>query len=54
MVLRDRKIENFGDIFLAAWSRGLLICVSSTSFEKSSIGWLTERVSDIGEKLDFL
>ena len=57
MALRDRNIENFGDISLAARSRGLLICVSSTSFEKSSIGWpqqpLTERVSDISEKLDF-
>ena len=48
MALRDRNIENFGDISLAAWSRGLLICVSSTSFQKSSIGWpqqpLTEKV----------
>ena len=43
-----RKIENFDDISLAAWSRGLPICVSSTSFQKSSIGWpqqpLTEKV----------
>ena len=57
MALRGRKIENFDDISLAAWSRGLLICVSSTSFQKSSIGWPqqppTERVSDISEKLDF-
>ena len=57
MAQRDRNIENFSDISLPARSRGLLICVSSTSFEKSSIGWpqqpLTERVSDISEKLDF-
>ena len=57
MALRGRKIENFDDISLAAWSQGLLICVSSTSFQKSSIGWPqqppTERVSDISEKLDF-
>ena len=57
MALRGRKIENFDDISLAAWSRGLPICVSSTSFQKSSIGWPqqppTERVSDISEKLDF-
>jgi hypothetical protein len=50
MALRDRNIENFGDISLAAWSRGLLICVSSTSFQKISISWpqqpLTDRVSN--------
>ena len=53
-----RNIENFDDISLAVWTRRLPICVSSTSFQKSSIGWLhqppTERVSDISEKLDFL
>ena len=48
MALRGRKIENFDDISLAAWSRGLPIYVSSTIFQKSSIGWpqqpLTEKV----------
>ena len=39
MALRGTKIENFDDISLAAWSRGLPICVSSSSFQKSSIGW---------------
>ena len=57
MALRGTKIENFDDISLAAWSRGLPICVSSTRFQKSSIGWLqqppTEMVSYISEKLDF-
>ena len=59
MALRARKIENFDDISLAAWawSQGLPICVSSISFQKSSIGWpqqpLTVRVSDIRKKLDF-
>ena len=57
MALSGRKIENFDDISLSAWSRGLPICVSSTSFQKNDIGWpqqpLTERVSDISEKLDF-
>ena len=57
MALRDRNIENFGDISLAAWSRGLLICVSLNSFQKISIGWpqqpLTEKVPDISEKVDF-
>ena len=51
MALRGRKIENFDDISLTAWSQGVLICVSSTSFQKSSIGWPqqppTEKVSDI-------
>ena len=57
MALRGRKIEHFDDISLAAWSPGLPICVSSTSFQKSSIVWPqqppTERISDIREKLDF-
>ena len=57
MVLRGRNVENFDDVSLAAWSRGLPICVSSTTFQKSSIGWPqqppTERVSDVREKLDF-
>ena len=39
MALRGRKIENFDDISPAAWSQGLLICVLSPSFQKSSIGW---------------
>ena len=48
MALRGRKIENFDDKSLAALSRGLPICGSSTSFQKSTIGWpqepLTEKV----------
>ena len=57
MALGSRKIENFDDISLAAWSRGLPIFVSSTSFQKNDIGWPQqppiERVSDIIEKFDF-
>jgi hypothetical protein len=57
MALRGRKNENCDDISLAAWSLGLPICVSSTSFQKSSIGWPqqppTEILSDVSEKLDF-
>ena len=57
MALRGRKIENFDDISLAAGSRGLPICVSSTNFQTSSIGWPqqppTESVSDTSEKGDF-
>ena len=57
MALRGRKIAIFDDISLAAWSRGLPICVSSSSFQTSSIGWPqqppTEWVSDISKKLDF-
>ena len=48
MALRGRKIENFDDISVAAWSQGLFIFVSSTSFQKSSICWpqqpLTEKL----------
>ena len=57
MALRGKKIENFDNISLAAQSRRLPICVSLTSFQKSSIGWPqqppTEKVSDVSEKLDF-
>ena len=33
------RIENFDNISLVARSQGLIICVSSTSFQKSSISW---------------
>ena len=45
MALRGRKIENFDDISLAAWSQGLLICVSSISFWKK-LHWLASTASD--------
>ena len=57
MALRGRKIKNFDDISLATWSGGLSICVSSSSFQKSCIGWPqqppTEMVSDISKTMDF-
>ena len=57
MALRGRKIENFDDISLTAWSGVLPICVSLSSFQKSSIGWPqqppTKWISDISKKLDF-
>jgi hypothetical protein len=57
MALKGRKIDNFADISLTAWSQGLPICVSSTSFQKSCIGWPqqppTEMVSDISKTMDF-
>ena len=39
MALGGTQIENFDDISLPAWSLELPICVSSTSFQKISIGW---------------
>ena len=55
--LRGRRINNFIELWCLVASGGLEICVSSTSFQKNDIGWpqqpLTERVSDISEKLDF-
>ena len=39
MALRGRKIDSFDDISLTAWSQGLPIYVSSTSFQRCSIGW---------------
>ena len=54
MALGGRKIENFDEISLTAWSQGLH---GLPVFKKSSIRWPqqppTERVSDISEKLDF-
>ena len=55
--LRGRSIDNFIELWCLVASRGLEICISSTSFKKNDNGWpqqpLTERVSDISEKLDF-
>ena len=48
MALRGRKVENFDNISLAAWSRVLPICVSSSSFQKSSIGWPQQPPTKIG------
>ena len=57
MALRGRRINNFAELWCLVASRGVEICVSSTSFQKNDIGWpqqpLTERVSDISKKLDF-
>ena len=43
-----RRIDNFDNISLVACLQRLLICVSSTSFQKNSIHWpqqpLTEKV----------
>ena len=54
MALRGRKIENFDDISLAAWSRGLLICVSSTSFQKSSISWPQQPLTEMILKFNMI
>jgi hypothetical protein len=57
LALTDRQIEIFYFISLVAYSGVYDILVLSTSFQKSNIGWPqqppTERVSAIGEKLDF-
>ena len=37
--LRGRKINNFIELWFLVASRGLGICVSSTSFQKNYIGW---------------
>ena len=55
--LRSRRINNFNKLWGVVGLGGFEICVLSTSFQKSKIGWpqqpATERVSDISEKLDF-
>ena len=57
MALRDRRTNISFDLWCLVASGGLDICVSSTSFQKSNIGWpqqpLTERASNSNEKLDF-
>ena len=58
MALRGGRIENFDELWCLVASGGLEFCVSSTSFQKSNMGWpqqpLTEKVPDISEKRDFL
>jgi hypothetical protein len=39
MALRGRRINNFIKLWCLVASRGLEICVSSTSFQKNDIGW---------------
>ena len=46
MALRGRNIENFDYTSLAAWSWGLPICVSPTTFQKSSIGWPQQPLAE--------
>ena len=51
LFLTGRRINNFSELCCLVASGGLYILVSSTSFEKSNIGWpqqpLTEKTSDI-------
>ena len=55
--LSGRKIHNFIKLWWLVGSRCFNIWVSSTSFQKSNIGWHqqppTERVSNISKKIDF-
>ena len=39
MALRGSRIKNFDDLWCLRASGGLEFCVSSTSFQKSNIGW---------------
>ena len=51
MALMVSKIENFDELWCLVASGGYDFCVSTTSFQKSNIGWpqqpLTEKTSDI-------
>ena len=57
MALRGRRSNNFVELWCLVASGGVDIWVSSTSFQKSNIGWPQqppkERVPDISKKLDF-
>ena len=39
MALRGSRIKNFDELWCVGASGGLEFCVSSTSFQKSNIGW---------------
>ena len=39
MALRDSRIENFDELWCLEALGGYDFCVSSTSFQKSNIGW---------------
>ena len=54
MALRGRKIENFDDISVTAWSRGLPICVSSISIQKSSIDWPQQPLAEKMQKFNLI
>ena len=57
MALRDRRSNNFIELWYLAAPGGLHFCVSSISFQKIDIGWPqqppTERLSDISKILNF-
>ena len=57
MALRDKRTNISFDLWCLVASRGVDICISSTSFQKNYIGWPqqppTERASGISEKLEF-
>ena len=54
MALRGRNIENFHDILLAASPGGLPICVLSISFQKSSIGWPQQPLTEMVLKFNLI
>ena len=58
MALKGRRINNFIELWCLVASGGVDILVSSTSFQKSNIGWPQqppkERVPDISKKIGFL
>ena len=54
MVLKGRNVENFYDVSLAAWSRGLPICVSSISIQKSSIDWPQQPLAEKMQKFNLI
>ena len=57
MAQKGRRINNFVELWCLVTLGGVDICVSSTRFQKSNIGWpqqpQKERVPDISKNLDF-
>ena len=51
--LRSRRINNFNELWGVVGLGGFEICVSSTSFQKSNIGWLKQPLTEKVLKVNF-
>ena len=54
MALRGSRIENFDEIWCLVASGGFDFCVSSTSFQKSNIGWPQQPPTEKFPKLNLI
>ena len=54
MALRGRRINNFIRLWWLKASRGLHICVSSTSFQKNDMSWPQQPLSEKVQKFNMI